>query len=66
MKKQNNDKKLKTDLNPEQNTEAESDRRRFFKKFGKYAVYTPPAIYLLMAPHKEAVAGSALNDGGPF
>ncbi len=35
-----------------------TDRRSFFKKCSKFAVYTPPAIYLLMHSQKEAVAGS--------
>ncbi len=35
-----------------------TNRRTFFKKCGKYAIYTPPVVYLLMSAQKEAVAGS--------
>jgi hypothetical protein len=31
-------------------TDAEESRRSFLKKAGKFAVYTPPAVMLLMKP----------------
>ncbi len=43
--------------NPEQRV-AES-RRDFLKKAGKFAVYTPPAVMVLMKPSYATVSGSA-------
>jgi hypothetical protein len=40
-------------------TEAEQGRRDFMKAAGKLAIYTPPALMLLMRPSREAVAASA-------
>ncbi len=31
-------------------------RRKFLKKAGKFAVYTPPALMLMSAPDKKALA----------
>jgi len=39
--------------------EAEQARREFMKAAGKLAIYTPPALMLLMRPSREAVAASA-------
>jgi hypothetical protein len=39
--------------------EAEQARRDFMKAAGKLAIYTPPALMLLMRPSREAVAASA-------
>ena len=36
--------------------EAETARRKFLKKAGKLAAYTPPAIMALMMPGEEAIA----------
>ena len=36
--------------------EAEQARREFMKAAGKLAIYTPPALMLLMRPSREAVA----------
>ena len=41
-----------------QTSEKES-RRKFLVKAGKLAIYTPPAIMLLMHPSKDALAQSA-------
>ena len=43
-------------------SEAEKSRREFIKAAGKLAVYTPPALMLLMRPTPDAIAASA---GGP-
>jgi len=39
--------------------EAEQARRDFMKTAGKLAIYTPPALMLLMRPSREAIAASA-------
>lgn len=44
-------------VDPEQ-VVAES-RRDFLKKAGKFAVYTPPAVMVLMRPSYATVSGSA-------
>ena len=44
-------------VDPEQAV-AES-RRDFLKKAGKFAVYTPPAVMVLMKPSYATVGGSA-------
>ncbi len=36
----------------------ETSRRDFMKTAGKFALYTPPAIMLLMNPSRKAVASS--------
>lgn len=41
---------------PSVKDEVEGSRREFLKKTGRFAVYTPPAITLLMYPSAEAVA----------
>jgi len=38
---------------------AEESRREFMKQAGKLAVYTPPAVVLLMRPSVNAIAQSA-------
>jgi hypothetical protein len=40
-------------------SEAEQSRREFMKVAGKLAVYTPPALMLLMRPTPNAIAASA-------
>ena len=40
-------------------SEAEKSRREFMKTAGKLAVYTPPALMLLMRPTPDAIAASA-------
>ena len=40
-------------------SEAEKSRREFIKAAGKLAVYTPPALMLLMRPTPNAIAASA-------
>ena len=40
-------------------TQVENTRREFVKTAGKLAIYTPPALMLLMRPSREAVAASA-------
>ena len=40
-------------------SEAEQSRREFMKAAGKLAVYTPPALMLLMRPTPNAIAASA-------
>ena len=47
--------KIANDLLSESN---ESSRREFIKKVGKFAIYTPPAVMLLMHPSREAIARS--------
>jgi len=42
-------------ISPESNEES---RRDFLKKAGKMALYTPPAIMLLMQPSRHALACS--------
>jgi len=37
------------------------NRRAFLKKAGKFAVYTPPAMMLLMHPSANAVMKSAIG-----
>jgi hypothetical protein len=44
-----------------QGTGTEESRRRFLKKAGKLAIYTPPAMMLLMQPN--AYAKSSCNNG---
>jgi hypothetical protein len=39
--------------------EAEKSRREFIKAAGKLAVYTPPALMILMRPTPDAIARSA-------
>jgi hypothetical protein len=39
-------------------SEAEKSRREFIKAAGKLAVYTPPALMLLMRPTPNAIANS--------
>ena len=51
-------------LNSEANSSSDSSRREFFEKFGKYALYTPPVMFLLMNTQKEAVAGSCSGPRG--
>lgn len=38
---------------------ATESRRKFLKKAGRFAVYTPPAITLLMHPSRDAVANGS-------
>jgi len=42
-----------------------SARRDFLKKAGKFAIYTPPAIMMLMHPSAHAVRGSMKPGNGP-
>ena len=46
-------------INEERN---QPNRRQFLKKYGKIALYTPPAMLLLMSQQKEAVACVASCD----
>ena len=39
-------------------------RRDFLKKAGKFAIYTPPAIMMLMHPSANAVRGSMKGNNG--
>jgi hypothetical protein len=39
-------------------SEAEESRRAFLKKAGKFAVYTPPAVMLLMQPSFASMSKS--------
>jgi hypothetical protein len=39
--------------------EIEESRREFMKAAGRFAVYTPPALLVLMKPSREAIARSA-------
>lgn len=41
-----------------------SARRDFLKKAGKFAIYTPPAIMMLMHPSAHAVRGSMHGNNG--
>ena len=45
---------------PEKEIQAsdEETRREFLVKAGKFAIYTPPAVMLLMHPSKDALAQS--------
>lgn len=45
----------------------EESRREFLKKAGKFAVYTPPTISLLMHPDVQAIAsgGSSIDTDEP-
>ena len=57
---------MKTLTKSEENVK--KNRRAFLKKAGKFAVYTPPAMMLLMHPSANAVMKSAVGrcdqDGG--
>jgi hypothetical protein len=44
-------------------TEIEESRREFMKAAGKLAVYTAPAMLVLMKPSREAIAKSGCNNG---
>lgn len=47
-----------------QDQSAEESRRRFLEKAGKLAIYTPPALLLMMQPAREAIARSpGCNNG---
>jgi len=39
-------------------------RREFLIKAGKVAIYTPPAVMLLMHPSKDSLAQSGQSGGG--
>jgi len=39
-------------------------RRDFLKKAGKFAIYTPPAIMMLMHPSANATRGSMKGNNG--
>ena len=41
-----------------------SARRDFLKKAGKFAVFTPPAIMMLMHPSRNAVSKSLRGNNG--
>ena len=43
--------------------EIEESRREFMKTAGKLAVYTAPAMLVLMKPSREAIAASGCNNG---
>ena len=47
----------------------QESRRKFLKKAGKFAVYTPPALMLMSKPGSEVFAishgGGADEEGGP-
>jgi len=51
---------------PEKEIQAsdEESRREFLVKAGKFAIYTPPAVMLLMHPSKDALAQSGNGGGG--
>jgi len=58
----------------DRNDTTRSARRDFLKKAGKFAIYTPPAIMMLMHPSAHAVRkslkgnngfGNGGNDGSP-
>jgi len=51
---------------PEKEIQAsdEESRREFLVKAGKFAIYTPPAVMLLMHPSKDALARSGNGGGG--
>ena len=42
---------------------SEESRREFIKAAGKLAVYTAPAMLVLMKPSREAIAKSGCNNG---
>jgi hypothetical protein len=46
------------DLKTETQSPDEETRRQFLVTAGKLAIYTPPAIMLLMHPSKDALAQS--------
>jgi hypothetical protein len=46
------------------NETTESARRDFLKKAGKFAIYTPPAMMLLMHPSRNAVSKSLRGNNG--
>lgn len=48
----------------EVNDIAEINRREFLKKAGKFAVYTPPTLMLLMQPSYAKIAKSGGSQGG--
>ena len=55
----NAEKSVKAYSDIEGNDKEDSTRREFFERFGKVALYTPPAVFLLMnAQNTEAVVGS--------
>jgi len=41
-----------------------SARRDFLKKAGKFAIYTPPAIMMLMHPSRNAIGKSLKGNNG--
>lgn len=41
---------------------AREARRDFLKKAGRFAIYTPPAMMVLMKPGREAIAQSGNGD----
>ncbi len=43
----------------------EESRREFMVKAGKFAIYTPPALMLLMHPSKNALAASGRCERRP-
>lgn len=45
--------------------EAARSRREFLKKAGRFAVYTPPAVMLLMEPGKASMLRSGLGTQSP-
>ena len=53
----------RTELKPSDEDTIRAERREFLRKAGRFAVYTPPAMMLLMKPSRNAVAGSALGKG---
>lgn len=62
-KQLDSDKKIVVDVAEEGEIVAES-RRRFIKAAGKLAIYTPPAMMVLMNPSVEAFAKSAGGEEG--
>ena len=46
------------------NNTTESARRDFLKKAGKFAIYTPPAIMMLMHPSRSALSKSLRGNNG--
>jgi len=53
-----------TDKDNGQELEATRSRREFLKKAGKYAIYTPPAVMLLMKPSQATFCGSGCGSRG--
>jgi len=51
-----------TDKDNGQELEATRSRREFLKKAGKYAIYTPPAVMLLMKPSQATFCRSGCSD----